>query len=92
MAKRERSRRVLQDEVSRRIHQIDEIADDGAHIRVPEPKPHPRDARGRNWDITAPFGNARGYEASIRAVLDELRDEFDLVDDPASHTPNPFGD
>jgi hypothetical protein len=37
------------------------------------------------------FGNARGYEASIRSVVDDVRDEFDLVDDPA-RVPNPFGD
>ncbi|MBV8272728.1 MAG: hypothetical protein JO067_10685 [Cupriavidus sp.] len=91
MAKRERSPHVIKEEVSRRIHQIDEIADDGAHIRVPDPVEHERDARGRNWDMTH-FGNARGYEASIRIVVDEVRDEFDLVDDPASRAPNPFGD
>jgi hypothetical protein len=91
MAKRERSRHVIKEEVSRRIHQIDEIADDGAHIQVPEPEPHHRDTWGRNWDMER-FGNARGYEQSIRMVVDEVRDEFDLVDDPASRTPNPFGD
>lgn len=89
MAKRGRSRRVLKEEVSRRVHQIDEIADDGAHIRVPDPEPHARDGRGRNWDM-ARFGNARGYEASIRVVVDEVRDEFDLVDEPDSRAPNPF--
>lgn len=89
MAKRGRSCRVLKEEVSRRVHQIDEIADDGAHIRVPDPVPHARDARGRNWDM-ARFGNARGYEASIRAVVDDVRDEFDLVDEPDSRVPNPF--
>ena len=91
MAKRGRSRRVLKEEVSRRIHQIDEIADDGARIRVPDPVPHARDARGRNWDM-GHFGNARGYERSIRAVVDDVREEFDLVDEPESRTPNPFGD
>lgn len=91
MAKHERSRRVIKEEVSRRIGQIDEIADDGARVRVPDPEPHARDTLGRNWDM-ARFGNARGYEAAIRAVVDEVRDEFDLVDDPASHVPNPFGD
>lgn len=91
MAKRERSRRVIKEEVSRRIQNIDEIADDGARVRVPDPTPHDRDARGRNWDMGR-FGNARGYEASIRAVVDDVRDEFDLVDDPASTVPNPFGD
>lgn len=89
MAKRGRSCRALKEEVSRRVHQIDEIADDGAHIRVPDPVPHARDARGRNWDM-ARFGNARGYEASIRAVVDDVRDEFDLVDEPESRVPNPF--
>ena len=91
MAKLERSRRVIKEEVSRRIQNIDEIADDGARVRVPDPVPHDRDTLGRNWDM-ARFGNARGYEASIRAVVDEVRDEFDLVDDPASTVPNPFGD
>lgn len=91
MAKRGSNSRVLKEEVSRRIHQIDEIADDGARIRVPDPMPHARDARGRNWDMGR-FGNARGFEASIRAVVDDVRDEFDLVDDPGSHMPNPFGD
>jgi len=89
MAKRERSRRVIKEEVSRRIQNIDEIADDGTRVRVPDPTPHARDARGRNWDM-ARFGNARGYEAAIRAVVDEVREEFDLVDDPASTVPNPF--
>lgn len=91
MAKRGRSRRVLKEEVSRRIHQIDEIADDGARIRVPDPVPHARDARGRNWDM-GHFGNARGFERSIRAVVDDVREEFDLVDEPEARMPNPFGD
>ncbi|CAG9163913.1 hypothetical protein [Cupriavidus pampae] len=92
MAKRGRSRRVLKEEVSRRVHQIDEVAEDGAHIRVPDPVPHARDARGRNWDMPH-FGNARGYEASIRAVVDDVREEFDLDDEADGHvsrTPNPF--
>lgn len=91
MSKRERSRRVIKEEVSRRIQNIDEIADDGARVRVPDPEPHARDVRGRNWDM-ARFGNARGYEAAIRAVVDDVRDEFDLIDDVASKAPNPFGD
>jgi len=91
MAKRERTARVLQEEVSRRIHQIDEIADDGARIHVPLPQGHARDTCGRNWDM-AFHGGARGYEASIRVVVDDVRDEFDLVDTPESRAPNPFGD
>jgi hypothetical protein len=38
------------------------------------------------------FGNARGYEAAIRAVVDDVRDEFDLVEDAVGKVPNPFGD
>ncbi|CAG2156279.1 hypothetical protein D3C81_980200 [compost metagenome] len=91
MAKRERSRRVIMEEVSRRVQQIDEIADEGRHIQVPDPQPHPRDGRGRNWDM-ARFGNARGFEAAIRNVVDDVRDEFDLTDEPVSSVPNPFGD
>ncbi len=91
MAKRERGRRALQDEVSRRIQQIYEIGEDGAKIRVPAPVPHPRDARGRNWDMTG-FGNVYGYEASVRAAVDKVRDEFDLNDAVENRAPNPFGD
>ncbi|AQV94897.1 MULTISPECIES: hypothetical protein [Cupriavidus] len=91
MPKRERGRRALQDEVSRRIQQIYEIGEDGAKIRVPAPVPHPRDARGRNWDMTG-FGNVYGYEASVRAAVDKVRDEFDLNDAVENRAPNPFGD
>ena len=91
MAKRERGRRALQDEVSRRVQQIDEIGEDGAKIRVPMPEPHPRDARGRNWDMKG-FGRGTGYEAGIRAAVDKVRDEFDLSDTVENRAPNPFGD
>lgn len=91
MAKRERGRRALQDEVSRRIQQIYDIGEDGVKIRVPVPEPHPRDARGRNWDMTG-FDNAIGYEASVRVVVDKVRDEFDLSDALENRAPNPFGD
>ncbi|BDB24832.1 hypothetical protein Tamer19_70290 [Cupriavidus sp. TA19] len=91
MAKRERGRRALQDEVSRRIQHIYEIGEDGATIHVPAPVPHARDTRGRNWDMNG-FGNATGYEASIRTVVDEVRDEFDLNESLENRAPNPFGD
>ena len=91
MSKRERSRRVIKEEVSRRIQEIDKIVNDGARVQVPDPTPHERDARGRNWDMLR-FGNARGYEAAIRAVVDDVRDEFDLVEDSVGKVPNPFGD
>ena len=70
MAKRERGRRALQDEVSRRIQQIDEIGEEGARIRVPSPQPHPRDARGRKQYMA--FDNLHGYAASVRAAVDTV--------------------
>ncbi|AOY96178.1 hypothetical protein BKK79_31640 [Cupriavidus sp. USMAA2-4] len=91
MAKRERSARVLQEEASRRIQKVDEIADEGARIRVPLPQAHPRDARGRNWDIKG-IGKGSGHERAVREVVDRLRDEFDLGEAPAGSAPNPFGD
>ena len=90
MAKRERAARALQDEVSRRIQRIDDIIEDGTKVRVPLPQPHARDARGRNWDMKA-FGNASGYEKSIRVVVDKARDEFDLAELPGQATADPFG-
>ncbi len=91
MAKRERTARVLQGELSLRIQRIDEIAEDGAKIRVPLPQAHARDSRGRNWNVVR-FDNAEGYERSIRAVVDKIRDEFDLVsgDDDKPSPLNPF--
>ncbi|MBY4898861.1 hypothetical protein [Cupriavidus sp. AU9028] len=78
MPKRERTGRALQDEVSRRIQRLDEIVEDGVRVRVPQPQPHPRDVRGRNWDMQG-FSHVRGYERAIRAVVDKVRDEYDLA-------------
>lgn len=78
MAKRERPARALQDEASRRIQRLDDIVEEGLKVRVPPPAPHARDARGRNWDMRLP-GNLRAYERPLRAVIDRLRDEFDLA-------------
>lgn len=90
MAKRERAAPALQDEVSRRIQRIDDIMEDGVKVRVPAPQAHARDARGRNWDMQV-FGNAAGYEKSIRAVVDKARDEFDLTVVPGQQPADPFG-
>lgn len=86
MAKRQGTRRALQDELSRRIQRIDEIVEEGVRVRVPPPQPHPRDARGRNWDVQG-FTHVKGYERLIRAVVDKVRDEYDLVDMPAGDDP-----
>ncbi len=41
----------LQDEVSRRIHRIHEIVEDGVKIRVPRPQLQEPDETGCNWTM-----------------------------------------
>lgn len=38
---------------------------------------HERDARGRNWDITG-LERGEGLERTFRAIVDGLRESFDL--------------
>lgn len=38
---------------------------------------HERDARGRNWDI-ASLDRGEGLERTFRAIVDGLRESFDL--------------
>jgi hypothetical protein len=90
MAKRARSAPLLQAELSRRIHRLDDVLEDGVRLTVPLPQAHERDKRGRNWDLKR-FDDHRSYARSIREVIDAMRDEFDLADEvPRSRTPNPF--
>ncbi|MGY8524222.1 hypothetical protein [Paracidovorax citrulli] len=86
MPKQERTQRALQDEVSRRIQRLDEIVEDGVRVKVPQPQAHARDARGRNWDMQG-FSHVRGYERAIRAVVDKVRDEYDLAPPMARDDP-----
>lgn len=80
----------LQDEVSRRIHRIHEIVEDGVKIRVPRPPLQEPDETGCNWTMKH-FGNAGGYEQDIAAVLKALRAEYNLSGE--TKTPgNPFED
>lgn len=69
----------LQEEVSRRIHRIHEIVEDGVKIRVPRPQKQEPDATGCNWTMKH-FGNAIGYERTVEDVLRAARAEYNLSD------------
>ncbi|WP_316679118.1 hypothetical protein [Ralstonia chuxiongensis] len=80
----------LQDEVSRRIHRIHEIVEDGVKICVPRPQLQEPDETGCNWTMKH-FGNAAGFERDIAAVLKAVRAEYNLSSE--AKTPgNPFED
>ena len=69
----------LQDEVSRRIHAIHEIVEDGVKIRVPRPQKQEPDGSGCNWTMKH-FGNAIGYERYVEDVLKAVRAQYNLSD------------
>lgn len=69
----------LQDEVSRRLHSIHEIVEDGVKIRVPRPQKEEPDTSGCNWTMKH-FGNAIGYERFVDEVLSEVRAQYNLSD------------
>jgi hypothetical protein len=80
----------LQQEVSRRIHRLQEIVEDGVKIRVPRPQLQEPDKTGCNWNMTN-FGNAIGFERDIEGVLKAVRAEYNLSTE-AKAAANPFGD
>lgn len=61
-----------QPEVQKRI-----AADARTAPVVGQPTGHERDARGRNWDITT-LERDEGLERTFRAIVDGLRESFDL--------------
>jgi hypothetical protein len=69
----------IQKKVREIIHNIEEVADDGASIGVPLPQRHEVDRNGCNWDMGI-FRNASGYEDSIRAEVEKARQSFNLPD------------
>jgi hypothetical protein len=69
----------LQDEVSRRLHRIQEIVEEGVKIRVPRPQKQDPDKSGCNWTMKH-FGNAVGYERFIDEVLTAVQAEYNLSD------------
>ncbi|MGF6367384.1 hypothetical protein OKW40_000134 [Paraburkholderia sp. RAU6.4a] len=80
----------LQQEVSRRIHRLQEIVEDGVKIRVPRPQLQEADKTGCNWNMTH-FGNVIGFERDIEGVLKAMRAEYNLSTE-VKDTNNPFGD
>ncbi|KHK49642.1 hypothetical protein PI87_24290 [Ralstonia sp. A12] len=80
----------LRDEVSRRIHRIHEVVEDGVKIHVPRPQLQEPDETGCNWTMKH-FGNAAGHERDIAAVLKAVRAEYNLSGE-AKIPDNPFGD
>lgn len=69
----------LQDEVSRRLHRIHEIVEDGVKIRVPRPQLQEPDKSGCNWSMKR-FGNAVGFERFIDEALTAVQAEYNLSD------------
>lgn len=91
----------LQAEVSRRLHKLQEVIDDGVKFVVPRPRLQSADRTGCNWTMKH-FGNAAGFEAVIAEVLATVQAEYNLASDeddreaagdPRSVTnTNPFGE
>jgi len=83
----------LQEEVSRRLHKLQEVIDDGVKFTVPRPQLQSADRTGCNWTMKH-FGNAAGFESAIADVLAKVQAECNLaVDDEeaAARTGDPFG-
>jgi hypothetical protein len=78
MIRKTRSASQLQDEVSRRIHRLPDILDEGVKIRVPRPQSQEPDETGCNWDIRH-FGNMAGHEREVAAIVAAMRKEFNLA-------------
>ena len=82
----------LQSEVSRRLHRIHEIVEDGVKIAVPRPQKQEPDASGCNWTMKH-FGNAKGFERFVDEVLTAVRAEYNLSDaDDAKDIRGLFGE
>jgi hypothetical protein len=82
----------LQNEVSRRLHRIHELAEDGVKIRVPRPQKQEPDKSGCNWTMKH-FANAVGYERFVEEVLTAAQAEYNLSDaEDAKDIGSLFGD
>lgn len=83
----------LQEEVSRRLHKLQEAIDDGVKFVVPRPQLQPADRTGCNWTMKH-FGNAAGFESGIASVLAKVQAEYNLATDDEempAWTGDPFG-
>jgi hypothetical protein len=77
MIRKTRTASQLQEEVSRRIHRLPDIVEEGVKIRVPRPRLQEPDATGCNWNIEH-FGNLAGYARDVAAIVAAARSEFNL--------------
>jgi hypothetical protein len=77
MIRKSRTASQLQDEVTRRIHRLPDIVEEGVKIRVPRPQLQEPDATGCNWDMKH-FGNLAGYARDVAAIVAAVRKEFNL--------------
>ncbi len=84
----------LQEAVSRRLHKLQEVIDDGVKFVVPRPQLQPADRTGCNWTMKH-FGNSAGFEASIAQVLASVQAEYNLAvegeEEEGEVRPDPFG-
>jgi hypothetical protein len=85
----------LQEIVSRRLHKLQEVIDDGVKFVVPRPQLQPADRTGCNWTMKH-FGNAAGFEPLIADVLAKVQAEYNLAvegdDEMADDKADPFGE
>jgi hypothetical protein len=85
----------LQEVVSRRLHKLQEVIDDGVKFVVPRPQLQPADRTGCNWTMKH-FGNAAGFEAAIADVLAKVQAEYNLSaegeDEVVAGKTSPFGE
>jgi hypothetical protein len=85
----------LQEIVSRRLHKLQEVIDDGVKFVVPRPQLQPADRTGCNWTMKH-FGNAAGFESVIADVLAKVQAEYNLAvegaDEMADDQADPFGE
>jgi hypothetical protein len=95
MARKTLNASRLQELVSRRLHKLQEVIDDGVKFVVPRPQLlQPADRSGCNWTMKH-FGNSAGFEASIAQVLADVQAEYNLAVDAEEEEgevrPDPFG-
>jgi membrane peptidoglycan carboxypeptidase len=66
-------RLITQPEAQRRIAESPQLAPEAGQVIS-----HERDSRGRNWDIQE-LQRGEGLERTFRAIVDALREAFDLA-------------
>lgn len=79
MSRQERTAQEIQDEVSRLIHEVQEVREDNATIRVPKPMPlRGTDAAGCNWTMMTFGGDASSYLRAIHGAVGTVMAKWNL--------------